>query len=359
MQCMVCATELLHAANFCPVCGARLAAPPPDGSAATTPGGETPPVVLEPVEEPNVVYLPTAEQTSAEPEPGTVAPNPHAGEYTATTHAVPDPYQPGASLPVEPYQPAPGSYAEELAQTIRQEFGSGPLDVVPPAVATTGSHGPIPTPQQLVPPQPVATNPFGDFFSDGPTAWLGTEDSDEDSIEDVKITSPRIAGTFLALGAIGLLLGAWVVWGIGVVRDAGGAEAAPLLLMAMVLWIWYLNLPRQQQHHALLARHRAMTRLVERTVLPLSARTEGSLTMRRERDRYRAMRDERERRILALGEAAQRSFRSGQLPADLHGPAQRVLAIERQMLAQDARIHNLVSERNQRASSYAEGVHPD
>ena len=35
MQCLSCATELLHAANFCPVCGARLAAPAPDGTAAT------------------------------------------------------------------------------------------------------------------------------------------------------------------------------------------------------------------------------------------------------------------------------------------------------------------------------------
>ena len=57
------------------------------------------------------------------------------------------------------------------------------------------------------------------------------------------------------------------------------------------------------------------------------------------------MRDERTRRITALGESAYRAFRHGSLPADLQPGAQRVLAIERQMLSQDQRIHQLVHER--------------
>ncbi len=98
-----------------------------------------------------------------------------------------------------------------------------------------------------------------------------------------------------------------------------------------------------------------MSRFVERTARPIRKRTEGTMAVRSERDRYRAMRDERERRINALGEAAHRLFRTGQLPAELHGPAQRVLAIERQMLVQDSRIHELVVSREQRTSEPASG----
>lgn len=376
MQCMVCATELLHAANFCPVCGARLAAPPADGSAATTPGNEPPGVVIAmPETEPNVVYLPGAEHAEPASNPGHVPPNPHAIDY-AGIDAVPDPYVPGTApphdhaphaapplQPVEPVQPyvapaptppaadlppvhpsaEPGGYAAQLAASLQQDLGSGPIDTIAPAIVTSGSHGPLPVPEQLVPPQTVETNPFGDFFSDGPSAWL-EDDGDEDSL-DVEITKPRVAGTFLAFGAIALLFAAWGVWGYGMYQDAGGAEAAPILLLSMLLWVWYLSLPREQQHLALLRRNIAISRFVDRRVVPIHRRTEGSLTIRRERDRYRAMRDERGRRIAALGEAAQRSFRQGQLPTELHGPAQRVLAIERQMLVQDTRIHGLVEEK--------------
>lgn len=364
MQCMVCATELLHAANFCPVCGARLAAPPQDGTTATTPGNEPPGVVIAMPEqpEPNVVYLPGAEQPTP-PEPGTVPPNPHALEY-AGVDAVPDPYVPGTAPPhdasheapaptyphaappaadLPPMHPAaePGGYAAQLAASLQHDLGSGPIDTVAPAIVTSGSHGPL-VPEQLVPPETVETNPFGDFFSDGPSAWL-EDDSDDDSV-DGDVGGARVVGTLLAFAAIALLLGAWGVWGYGMYRDAGGAEAAPLLLLSLMAWIRYLTLPREQQHRALLRRHVALTRFVDRRIVPIHRRTEGSLAMRRERDRYRAMRDERQRRIAALGEAAQRSFRHGQLPTDLHGPAQRVLAIERQMLAQDTRIHQLMTQ---------------
>jgi hypothetical protein len=387
MQCMVCATELLHAANFCPVCGARLAAPPPDGSAATTPGNETPDVVVDtPVgaPQPNVVYLPGTDAGSApvsQPPAGGVEANPHATTYAQTQHGVPEPYTPVTELsqtpanpPVQAQQPAPdvqhpsatvgdlpamhpvvaaepaGGYAAQLAATLQGDLGTGPIQAVPPSIVTAGSHGVVPPPQQLQPPQPIRTNPFGDFFSDGPSAWL--EDEDEDSLDAV-VHGSRLLGTLVAAAAILLLIAAWAYWGYGMYRDAGGAESAPILLVAMILWIRYLTLPRDQQHRALLVRQRAISDFVERTARPIRRRTEGTMAVRSERDRYRAMRDERQRRINALGEAAHRTFRNGQLPAELHAPAQRVLAIERQMLVQDSRIHELVVTREQRVDDPA------
>lgn len=346
MQCMVCATELLRPANFCPVCGARLAAPSTDGSAATEPGNEPSGVVLSMPETPtqeNVVYLPNTAET------GAIAPHPRANDY-ASADAVPDPYVPGTAPQQHehtsaPSEPSPAGSAAQLAASMQHDLGHGPLHAVPPAVATSGSHGALPSAEQLVPPPVVDTNPFGDFFADGPSAWL--EDDDEASEDDVTISRPRILGSFLAGASISLLIAAWSVWGAGIYRGAGGAESAPILLLATMTWIWYLSLPREQQHRALLRRNAALQRLVDERIVPMHRRTEGSIAVRRERDRYRAMRDERERRVLALGEAAQRSFRHGTLPPELHAPAQRVLAIERQMLVQDARIHELVTERDE------------
>jgi hypothetical protein len=65
------------------------------------------------------------------------------------------------------------------------------------------------------------------------------------------------------------------------------------------------------------------------------------------------MRDERARRINALGEGAYRAFRQGTLSADLQPGAQRVLAMEHQMLTQDQRIHGLVHDRAQRRGAAA------
>jgi hypothetical protein len=78
--------------------------------------------------------------------------------------------------------------------------------------------------------------------------------------------------------------------------------------------------------------------------------------LRRERDRYRAMRDERTRRVNALGEASYRSFRSGQLPPDLHPGAQKVLVMEQQMLLQDHRIEQLARPREEPAPDGADAA---
>ncbi|MCW2927399.1 MAG: hypothetical protein JWM86_1367 [Thermoleophilia bacterium] len=310
------------------------------------PGGTTPTVVQVPPggqPEANVVYL--TEDRSIEPGPpgGAIPPNHHAFDYEGQTAPTRED-QPASAGPTMPpptqlhprgVDVPPAPVQDDAAELLRQ---AAELQAALPAF---GSHGPLPQQHELVPPPRVDDNPFGDFFGDGPSAWL--EDADDES--HVPIDRPRIVGTLLAGGAVAMLVIAWAVWGLAMYRGSGGAEAGGFILLAMLLWVWYLSLPRTKQHAFMLRRHAAMQGLVDRRVTPLRERTEGQLTMRRERDRYRAMRDERSRRIASLGEGAYRSFRHGTLPAELQAAAQRVLAIERQMLVQDSRIHQLADER--------------
>lgn len=335
---MSCATELLHPANFCPVCGARLAAPATDGSAATEPGGTTPAVVAVPPNQPeaNVVYLTEEHGIQPGPPGGAVPPNPRANDYDGVE------LHPAAAQPA-PAGPTPihgAATAEARAEAAAIQARAAALQASLPAF---GSHGPIPQPHELVPPPRVDDNPFGDFFSDGPSAWL-----EDDPHDRVPIVTPRILGTMLAAGAVTMLLACWGVWGHAMWKGAGGAEAGGFLLLSMLLWIWYLSLPRTKQHAFMLRRHESVRGLVDRRVVPLRDRTEEQLSLRRERERYRAMRDERTRRVDALGEAAYRTFRAGTLPAELHPGAQRVMAIERQMLVQDQRIVAMTEERAER-----------
>ncbi|MCW2923880.1 MAG: hypothetical protein JWM98_1284 [Thermoleophilia bacterium] len=329
------------------MCGARLAAPAPDGSAATLPGGTTPPVVVAVPDEPpaqNVLYL-------SEHDSGSAGANHRAHEYEGVS--TPDPVE----APPEPAGPPPP------AATPIRPLGVDPVDAqreyvraraaqVEAALPAFGSHGPTPQPHELVPPPRDPENPFGDFFGDGPSAWL----EDEDSASEHEQGESRLVSTLIATAAIGMLVAGWVVWGAAMVRGAGGAESGGFVLLAMLLWIWYLSLPRERQHRFLLRRHTRLRDLVDRRTGRIRERTEGQLSMRRERERYRAMRDERTRRVNALGEGAYRSFRHGQLPADLHAGAQRVLAMERQMLGQDQRIHALDAERRSRSAGGSRGV---
>ncbi|MCW2920326.1 MAG: hypothetical protein JWL76_200 [Thermoleophilia bacterium] len=310
------------------------------------PGGTTPAVVPVPADQSaeNVVYL--GEEHGIPADRGAIAPNPRAGEYDTPAQQLaeppqapqPDPVGP-AVTPMPPPTPIRPPEAEPVyneIEALRQRAAE--LEAALPAF---GSHGPIPQQHELVPPPRVDDNPFGDFFGDGASAWL-EDDDDDDSPE---ITQPRVVGTMLAAGAVAMLLAAWAVWGHAMYRGAGGAEAGGFLLLSMLLWIWYLSMPREQQHTWMLKRHVRVQKLVERRVSPIKKRTEGHVTMRSERGRYRAMRDERTRRVNALGEGAYRSFRQGTLQPDLHAGAQRVLAMERQMLVQDQRIHGLMQER--------------
>lgn len=298
----------------------------------------------------NVVYL-TEEAARTG---GAIPPNRHAGSYDGVDPPTGPPTGPpsGPTGPMEPPvqlhpQAAGAPTPEDEVAELRRRAAELQASLSP-----FGSHGPVPTPDELVPPPRVDDNPFGDFFSDGPSAWL-EDDGDDGSLEEVPIDRPRIVGTLLASGAVLMLLAAWTVWGIAMYRGAGGAEAGGFLLLSMLLWIWYLSLHRARQHAAMLRWHLRVRRLVDRRVEPLRERTEGQLFLRRERDRYRAMSDERQRRITALGESAYRTFRQGALPPELQTGAQRVLGIERQMLAQDQRIHELVRDRA--ASAESEG----
>jgi hypothetical protein len=318
------------------------------------PGGTTPAVVPVPADQSaeNVVYL--GEEHGIAADRGAIAPNPRAGEYDTPAQQLADapqapPPTPSAGPPQEPLppptpiRPAEAEPVYNEIEALRQRAAE--LEAALPAF---GSHGPIPQQHELVPPPRVDDNPFGDFFGDGASAWL--EDDDDDSPE---ITQPRVVGTMLAAGAVTMLAAAWGVWGAAMYRGAGGAEAGGFILLSLLLWIWYLSLPRSKQHANMLRWHVRTQRLVDRRANPLRDRTEGSLTMRREKGRYRAMREERTRRINALGEGAYRSFRQGTLAADLHANAQRVMAIERQMLSQDQRIHTLQHDR--RTGGRAEG----
>ncbi|MCW2974219.1 MAG: hypothetical protein JWN72_2492 [Thermoleophilia bacterium] len=284
------------------------------------------------------------------PESPAVEPAPPADPIILDAYVPPAPAGPTpVHTPVTP-TPTPAPVAAPAVS-------AAPLDRQPTEVDSTladrstwdppeafGSHGPVPTPGELVPLEPVTDNPFGDFFSDGPSAWLEDEvDGDDDSVE---LTHRRVKGTLLATGAIGFGAIAWGWVIAAMVRGSGGAEAGGFVLVAMVLWLIYLSLDRTDQHAPLLRIDRRVAALLDRSVDPLQARTTGSMALRRERDRYRAMRDERTRRVEALGEGAYRSFRRGQLPEELQTNAQRVLAMERQMMLQDRKIHDMVADRD-------------
>lgn len=305
MQCLSCGTELLRPANFCPVCGARLSAPISDGSAATTAGNPPTLVSLDDPPEGDVVYL-SDHQAPAQP----LAPNPHAAAY--------DPNVP--PTPVAPAQPV-----DELAALAAAQASATPAPM---------TLSPLPAPEDA--PVVVGDNPFGNFFGDGPSAWL-EDDLDDDEFGD----EPRMVGTLLAAAAITLMISAWVIWGAAMYEGAGGAEAGGFVLLSLIVWVVYLSLPKQQQHRRMLRSHERVSAIIERRVNPLRSRTEGQLKVRRERGRYRSMRDERTRRVTALGELAYRGFRHGTLPAEMHTAAQRVLAMEQRMMLQDHRLHEL------------------
>lgn len=290
----------------------------------------------EPVTE-NVVYLPDPHAPGAGGHGGAVPPNDRAYDY----HGVELPVQPApvGPTPLHPQPPRQLHPRDPSGPSVphQGEHAADPASEVRASVPAFGSHGPVPMPGELEPPRTVTDNPYGDFFSDGPSAWL-----EDDPEHEVSIDQPRVAGTLLAVGSLLMLGAAWAIWTAALVRGAGGAEAGGFLLLAMLLWIWYLSMPRTQQHGVLLRLDQRAAGFVERRFAPLQRRTEERMSMRRERDRYRAMRDERTRRVTSLGEGAYRAFRRGELPAELQSQAQRVMAMERQMLLQDHRIRTLV-----------------
>jgi len=154
---------------------------------------------------------------------------------------------------------------------------------------------------------------------------------------------PRVVGTAVAVAAVAMLLAGLARYAWAMYRGYGVAEAGGLVLVSMLLWIGYLSLPSTQQHRALLRMHARLARFVDRRVDPLQSRTRDRLELRRERDRYRSIQDERSRRIAELGELAYRKFRTGALDPELQPHAQRVMGIEQQLLMQDQRLDQLHS----------------
>ncbi len=215
----------------------------------------------------------------------------------------------------------------------------------------TGAYAPLP-PQSVAPPSavprspgvPIAKDayvltsrgdrmPIGDFFDDDTPAVNWTFDEAD--------REPRVVGTILAAASLLLLVAAFVVYGIELRSGASGALAGGVVVLAMITWISYLSLQREQQHDVLMAWHRRISDRIDRRARPFSDRTRTQLSMRRERDRFRAMRAERNRRINELGEVAYRMFRSGDASAEIVEHGRRVLAIEQQMLMQDARMADI------------------
>jgi len=180
----------------------------------------------------------------------------------------------------------------------------------------------------------------GDFFADDQSSWSnGFDELAEDDSD--RYGGLRPTGLALAVLSVGLLVVAFVYYGISLSRGAAGAESGGIVVIAAFTWMWYLSLDRSQQHAPLLKLHRSVSYWLDGRVDPFRERTESQLHLRRERQRFDAMRDERSRRINELGEAAYRNFRRGELAPELARNAQRVLAIEQQMLLQDARVTDL------------------
>lgn len=241
-----------------------------------------------------------------------------------------EPQQPSNVVPLRAVNPLAETPASVHVDLQTGAYAPGQAPVGQPAASPPGTD----RPSHDVQGRPL-DEAIGDFFSDAPsmdwTGDFGPEDTGE----------PRVVGSMVAGTSILMLVLALVVYGAELWRGNSGAEAGGFVLLSAILWIWYLSLPSAQQHDAMLGWYDAVARLLDRKVDPLRSRTEAQLVLRRERDRYRAMRDERERRVSDLGEAAYRRFRSAELDESLVGPARRVMAIEQQMLLQDARLHDM------------------
>jgi hypothetical protein len=205
----------------------------------------------------------------------------------------------------------------------------------------TGVYAPI-VPEPPAPTPPAQASyvvsrgeqlPIGDFFDDATTSpdWMFEEEPHES----------RFVGTLFAVGTGLLLLAACVTYGVELSVGAAGAQAGGFVLSSMIVWIAYLSLPREQQHAALLGPYMRFSAAMDRRVVPVRDRTRTQRSIRRERDMHRAMRQERNRRITELGEVAYRLFRNGSSTPELAEHGRRVLAIEQQMLLQDARMQQL------------------
>lgn len=245
---------------------------------------------------------------------------PECGAQLASGHA-PDGtdnvvYLPGAQTPL----PATG---------VHIDHGTGAYGVTQPA-----PPGTAPPAGGFITNQRGERIPVGDFFSDLPldsSGWVSELDDRE----------PRVMGTMVASSSVIFMVAAVVVYALELSKGANGAVAGGFVVLSSMLWVSYLSLPRDQQHDTLLAWHRGVSDLLDRRIDPLRQRTQAQFVLRKQRDRARAIRDERGRRVSELGEVAYRQFRTGSGDPLLAEHARKVMAIEQQMLLQDARIEDL------------------
>ena len=290
MRCTSCHAPVPPGAQFCPACGRSVVEPEQPQTAA--------PAAPESVG--NVVYLPAADPSAASHDDAPVPPNVHAHEYQ----------QP----PVLPLRPP----------------GSSGMPSQPAAV------------------EPVLDSPGAGFEQNVLGEWVpapsgaAADGTGLPSWVDLDDHEPRVVGTMIVLGALVSLVGGFTWYGFVLhANEGGGAESGGLVLLASLLWVLYLSLPTEQHHQSLIRRYERLCARMDRFVNPVRAGTERRIKLRRERDRFRAMRNERSRRVNELGEAAYRSFRAGTLDPTLSPNAQRVMAIEQQMLMQDTRLAKL------------------
>ncbi len=198
----------------------------------------------------------------------------------------------------------------------------------------TGTYAPSESPASPTPPSSHQVDNVADSFFDRAATSNWT-------LEPETEREPRTAGTLLATITCLLLAVALGVYILELRRGAYGQIAGGFILLAMISWIIYLSLPRREQHDGLVNWHQRFTRRVDRAIDPIRGRTQAQINLRRERERFRSMRHERTRRITELGEAAYRQFRAGEAAPEIMEHGRRVLAIEQQMLLQDARMHEL------------------
>ena len=168
-------------------------------------------------------------------------------------------------------------------------------------------------------------------------------DDDEELDDDHEA---RPLGTLVLLVTLALLVVSIVVYVRSLQAGSGGATAGGFVLLAAIAWVGYLSMPDQQSPRVM-RRWKRLSDRIDRRIQPWRSRADVGIAMRRERERYQSMRMERSRRVGDLGEASYRAFRAGTLPPELAAQAQRVIAIEQQMLLQDARLHELVARRDE------------
>ena len=144
---------------------------------------------------------------------------------------------------------------------------------------------------------------------------------------------PRIAGNMLIGTAFCLVAVALGSYAAGLAAEAGG-----FILVAGIAFIIYLMLPPEQHHARVMVPWLRFHAWMDEHTSPIAVGVDRARSVRRERALLQAMKDERTRRINALGELFYRALRSDGYQDQIAGAADRVRRIEMQMLDQERRL---------------------